>query len=144
MLMVDSVETSSHPKHFAVVALVGAPVQADRNHVGEQIVAEASDEGRVRAGAIVYGQGEGVFRVFLVGGFVYSAGLAPDHLAGRDERLAWRFRVFIELNTAVVFIRFGGEGEGINLVAELDGQLEERARALGTEFSRRIYHARIT
>jgi hypothetical protein len=52
-------------------------------------------------------------------------------LTGCEERLAWRCGAFIGLD-AVVSVRvcFDGEDEGIDLVAELDGEFKYWAVSL--------------
>ena len=126
-------ETSGQAERLALVLLVGSPVHADRTQACEKVVAECGNERSVPASAVGLDQGEGVFRVIVVGRFVYGMSLAADHLAGHDEGFAWKCHGFIDFDAAV-FIGFGGKDEGVDLVAELDGELEEWAVILGVDF----------
>lgn len=113
--------------------VVVLPFQAESTHVNEKVVTEGGNEWNVRAAAIGHSQSEGVFRIVSVGGFVHGAGLAPDDLAGHDEGFAWSCGRLVEFDAAVLFICFDGEDEGVDFVAKLDGELEERAGVLGVD-----------
>lgn len=132
MVMVDPVEMRNKVERFAVVALIGPPVHADRTHVSDDVVAESRDDESLLAAAVLHIQGERVIWVPLIGRFVNGAGLAPDDLTGRDERLAWRLGS-LEVN-AVFFIRSCGEHECVDLIAKLDGELEQEAAVLDVYF----------
>lgn len=123
----------SEAERAARVIFIVSPVQAERIHVREQVSAQGGDEWNVRANGIVHSRGEGVFREVLVSGFVHGVSLAPDDLAGHDEGFAWSCSGFVEFDASFV-IGFDGEDEGVDFVAKLNRELEERAGVLGIDY----------
>jgi hypothetical protein len=120
-------------ERVALVSSIVSPVQAEGAHVGEEVMAQGGDEWKVRANSLVYSQGEGAFREVLVSGFVHGACFASDDLAGHSEGFARSCGGFVEFDASVI-ICLGGEDERVDLIAELDGELEEWAVGLGVHF----------
>jgi hypothetical protein len=118
-------------------SVIGLPSDADGVDAGEDVVAEGGDERT--ATAVGYVQGEVVLREAAVGGSVHGVSFVVDLLAGHDEGFAWWRRGFVELDAFVIFIGFDGEDEGVDLVAKLDGELEERAVFLRAYFFRCVH-----
>jgi hypothetical protein len=68
-----------------------------------------------------------------VGGLVHSVGLVVDLSACHGEGFAWSCGGFVEFDASVV-IGFDGEDEGVDFVAKLDRELEERSGVLGVDY----------
>lgn len=72
-----------------------------------------------------------------VGSSAHLAGLFVDPLAGHGESFTWRVSVPIELD-ATVFVRFDGEGQRVDVVAEFGGDFEYPAIVLEVCFVWRV------
>jgi hypothetical protein len=120
--------------------LSGLEGHADGVDTREDIVAEGCDEAISPAKGDV--QREEVLWVSSIGGFVHGMGLVADQLASHDDVFARRSGGFVEFDApAVFFVGFGGEDEGVDLIASFWGELfEQRACVLGVCFFRWIDH----
>jgi hypothetical protein len=106
---------------LALVAIVGAPVDAERSHLHEKLhtnigyrgkgvlAVEHVDSESVRGGEIAASQ------------FVHLMALVVDLLAGPSEGVVCRD--LLELDAAIL-LRLGGEDEGVNLVTGFGGEFE--------------------
>jgi hypothetical protein len=66
-----------------------------------------------------------------------------DQLASHDDAFAWRCGGSDEFDAFVVFlVGFGGENEGVDLIASFRGEFEQRACALGACFCCWLGHVR--
>jgi hypothetical protein len=62
-------------------------------------------------------------------------GLVTDQLASHDDAFAWRCGGSDEFDAFVVFlVGFGGENEGVDLIASFRGEFEQRACVLDACF----------
>jgi len=112
-------EVRGKAEGFALVAIVGAPVDAERSHFQEEIHTDVRNRGKgvlavehvdgksVRGGAIGAGQ------------FVHLVALVVNLLAGPSESVVCRD--LLEFDAAIL-LSLNGEDQGVDVVASFGGE----------------------